>query len=137
LVSIGKELKAMILTLAAVGLVAAACFIGVPSQAFGEAQLLLTATSASVALAIAMVVSFALVVREAGAFIPFPTFARVLLVIGVAWALGHQVPHLGKLLLIPAAIAIGIIYIAALFITRELKATDAAWAAGIFRRKRG
>ena len=136
LVSLGREVRAMLLTFTAVLLVGATCFLVVPGRAFGEAQLHVTATAASVALASAMVVAFALVVREAGAFVPASTMARVGIAVACAWGLGHVMPHAGRLLLVPLAASVVLLYAAILTITRELGRADAAWVMGLVRRRR-
>ncbi len=134
LVSLGREVRAMLLTLAAVLLVGAACFVVVPGRAFGEAQLHVTATAASIALAAAMVVAFALVVREAGAFVPAATMVRVGIAVACAWGLGHAMPHAGRILLVPLAAVVVLIYVCILTITRELGRADATWLMGLARR---
>ncbi len=136
LVSLGREVRAMLLTLAAVLLVGAACFLVVPSRAFGEAQLHVTATAASIALAAGMVVAFALVVREAGAFVPAATMVRVGIAVACAWGLGHVMPHAGRILLVPLAAVVVLIYVGILAITRELGRADATWLMGLARRRK-
>ncbi len=136
LVSLGREVQAMLLTLTAALLVGAACFLWVPGRAFGEAQLHVTATAASIALASGMVVAFALVVREAGAFVPAATMVRVGVAVACAWALGHAMPHAGRVLLVPLAAAMVLVYVAILTLTRELGRADAAWVMNLVRRRR-
>jgi stage V sporulation protein B len=136
LVSLGREVRAMLLTLTAVLLVFGACFLLVPGRTFGGAQLHVTATAASIALAAGMAVSFALVVREAGAFVPAATMIRVALAVLCAWGLGHVMPHAGRLLLVPLAAGVVVMYVAILTATRELGKSDAAWLMGLAKKRR-
>jgi stage V sporulation protein B len=137
LVSLGKEVQAMALVLVAVLLVGGACFLAVPSDGSGGLLLLSTASAASGALLVAMVCAFVLVVRAAGAFIPRPTTLRIGAVVAAAWLCGHVTPHLGRLLLVPGAVAVAVAYFALLVLTRELGAEDAAWLMAIAGKKRG
>jgi stage V sporulation protein B len=137
LVSIGKELQAMALVLVAVVLVAGACFLAVPHDGSGGVLLLSTATAASIALAVAMVGAVALVLRAAGAFVPLATALRVGAVVAAAWLAGHVTPHVGRLVLLPAALGVAIAYVVLLVLLRELGPADASWVMAIAGRKRG
>jgi stage V sporulation protein B len=136
LVSLGKELQAMALVLVAVVLVAGACFLAVPHDGYGGVLLISTATAASVALAVAMFGAVVLVLRAAGAFIPASTAVRVGVVVAAAWLGGHVTPHVGRLVLVPAAIVVAIAYLVLLVLLRELGPADASWVMAIAGRKR-
>jgi stage V sporulation protein B len=136
LVSIGREREAAGITLTALVLVGAGCFGFVPGREFGEAQLITTAIATSVALVLGLGVAAVRVTKTAGAFVPLATAARVVGSLAVAVLLGMRLPRVGKLLMPVEAVAIAIVYVVLLVVTREIGATDVKLVTSLVRRKR-
>jgi stage V sporulation protein B len=136
LVSLGKERAAMALTALALGLLVAACAIFVPNAGFGKPQLVASATAVTVALGVALVAGAVLARRIAGAFVPFMTALRVGAVVAGASFAGIYIPTFSKLLTPIAAAGVGIAYVIALVVLRELKKADLAFVLGVVRPKK-
>ena len=76
LTSLGRELTAALITLAAVVAVGAACTLLVPMAAFGHDQLVRSAQASGVALAATLVVAGVIVRAQTGAFVPAKTIVQ-------------------------------------------------------------
>jgi hypothetical protein len=135
LVSLGRERIAMTLTAVALALLTGACAIVIPLASFGAPQLMATATATTVALFGALVVGVIAVRRVAGAFVPWKTAARVGLCIAGAFALGGVMPMFSKLLTPVVAAGIGVLYLVALVVTREIGKADLALITSIAARR--
>ncbi|MEZ4299434.1 MAG: lipopolysaccharide biosynthesis protein [Polyangiaceae bacterium] len=130
LTSLKREREAAGITLAAVALVAIACVAALSGAGLGEGMLVRTAIAASVGLGAAMLLGALLVRRAAGGFVPVATAVRVPLAIGAAMAAGWKMPWLGKVAVVPQAAAIGLVYVLALVVLREVGRDDL----GVLRR---
>jgi stage V sporulation protein B len=136
LVSLGRERSAAMITLGALVLVTGACAVLVPGRAFGAAQLQLTAIATGSGLAIALVIAAALVVREAGAFVPWATAVRVSLALAASIACGAMLPHVGRVLTLALAATVALLYVVLLLVTREIGSADLRLVTDLIGRKR-
>lgn len=136
LVSLGKERKAMGLTAVALFLTLGATSFAVGGSAFGHAQLVASALATSVSLVVAAIVAFFVVRGEAGSFVPLATALRVFGTLGVLAALGRFVPTLGKPLTVVAAMAVALVYVVVLVVTRELGGDDVATIRAVVSRRK-
>jgi O-antigen/teichoic acid export membrane protein len=136
LISLGKERRAALITTAAFAVVAASCWIGVPSAAFGEGQLRATAVASTCALTLAFLGAAVEVRRTAGGFIPTATGLRVGGALVVALAAGVYAPRFGRLLTPLVAAFVAAFYLAFLAVTRELGRADLASVRAILRRRK-
>jgi len=124
--SLGREWRAVAITAGAVTGVALACWFFVEGASFGEMQLMRTALATGTALVLALIVAGLTVKSWTGAFVPFATASRVLLAVGACTAAGHFCPHFGKLVTPLLAVAIVLVYLVILVVTREIKSEDVA-----------
>jgi stage V sporulation protein B len=124
LASLGRERRAFLVTLGALGGVLSACALLTPRAAFGEMQLLSTAVATSVGLGLALAVGATEVRREVGGFIPALTAVRALLALSVAGAAGTLFPATGRLVTPLVAVAIAAVYLLVLVVSRELTRDD-------------
>ncbi len=136
LVSLGKERAAMALTAVALGLLVAACALLVPNAAFGKTQLVASATAVTCALGVALLGAVVAARRVAKAFIPLTTAIRVGVVIAGAWFAGLYIPTFGKLVTPIVAAVVGVGYVIALVVLRELKKDDLAFVLNVIRPKK-
>ncbi len=126
LTSLQRERLAAALTAIAVTLVALGCAVLLPGAELTSGMLVRTAIAASAGLGIAMIIGAILVKRTAGGFVPPLTVVRVPIAIAAAIAAGWKMPWLGKALVVPQAAAIGVVYVIALVVMREIGAADLA-----------
>lgn len=126
LASLGRELRAMLLTLATACVSVAACWIAASGAPFGEAQLRSTAVAVSAALAVGLVGAAALVTSDAKAFVPWKTALRVPLVVAVGAVAGTKLPVFGKLVTPFVALGVAGAYVATLVVLGELGRDDVA-----------
>ncbi len=134
LVSLGREKVALMVTVSALAFVAIACVLGIPGAHFGSAQLERAALMTSVALALGLIVAWTAVKRVVGAFVPALSFVRVAGGIAILSAIGHFVPPMGRFGTIVGAMGAVGVYVAWLFVSRELSSSDIAWLKGLARR---
>ena len=113
-------------TYRASGALAASCWLVVPNQPFGGAQLTATAACAGGSLAAALLVAAFTVKKQAGAFVPLLTIVRVGLALGASVALGFMMPRFGKLLTPLVAVGVIVAYLVVLIVTREITGADLA-----------
>jgi stage V sporulation protein B len=125
LISLGKERRAAAITSVAFGVVAAGCWMLVPSAGFGEPQLRTTAAATAAALVLALLGGFVAVRAEAGAFIPIATVARVGVALAMGVAAGAYLPRFGRIATPLVGGAVALAYVGFLVATRELGASDA------------
>jgi stage V sporulation protein B len=135
LTSIGRERLAAVITFAAVVAVGVGCTAAVPHAAFGGPQLLRSAEASGGALLVALLVASVVVRRDAGAFVPAATVARVVVALGACVALGFFLPRFGRLLTPVVAAAIALLYLGLLVVMRELGAADVAMVRSLGRRR--
>jgi stage V sporulation protein B len=134
--SLGRERLSAVLTACAAAVAAGACFALVPSRTFGAQQLEATAWCMALTLGVALAVCWALVVRVAGAFVPWLTAARVAVALGVVVAVGARIPAMPRLLAPVIAVALAGLFLALLVASRELHRDDAGWVLRALRRNR-
>lgn len=124
LTSLGNERLSAALTGVAAALIATLCAVA-GITAGDEAELLLrTASATAIALTSAALLGALMVYRTAGSYVPPLTALRVLFTLGIVSVAGYFMPYLGKLLVIPQAIAIASLAIIALLATREVGKHD-------------
>lgn len=136
LTSIGRERVSALLTLAAVGAVAAACFVLVPGAASGQDKLVRSAEATGGALVSTLVAAGALVRLHAGAFVPAATAVRAALGLAGCFALGFVMPHTGRLETPAVALLVAMAYFLWLVAARELTRADLAMLKTLAGRKR-
>ena len=112
------------------------CTVLVPTDVFGAPQLVATATSATIALVLALVVAVTRVRSVAHAFVPWKTALRVGLCIALASFVGRIAPVLPKPVTIVAAAFVGVAYLVALVVLRELGKEDLSLLLSIARRRK-
>lgn len=137
LVSLGREVRALALTLTALVLVVIAGVVAIPQAAFGEAQLRVCATATAIALGLALAVGTMLTRSAAGAFVPVKTAARVAFAVAACGAIGRFVPVLSKIITPFAAAGVAAIYVVLIVITGELGKKDLDLVRSVLSRKRG
>jgi len=136
--SLKRELASMLVTVVAVALVAAACFLRVPGTPFGEELLWKTATSTSMGILLATLLAGLLVKRAAGGVVDWKSVLRVGLAVAASVTFARQLPYAGKLMTLLYAGLVAVVYVALLLLMRELGGADLAnIKAVISRRKRG
>jgi stage V sporulation protein B len=136
LASLGRERVAAGITLCACIGVSVACFVAMPSDAFGRVQLLSTAAATTAALGLALVAGTVAVVRVAGAFVPWKTAARVGVAVALAFTLGPSLPHVGRFAVVLVAAALGVVYVVFMVVTGELSRADLDDVRALVRRRR-
>jgi stage V sporulation protein B len=124
LTSLKRERVAATLTAGTAAAIAAGCFVLVPSSAFGPAMLVSSATATSIALVGAACVGAVLLRSVAGAFVGPATIVRVVLALAVTVVVGMRVPWLGKLAVLPEALAMAILFLGVLVVSGELGRKD-------------
>lgn len=136
LVSLGKEVVALMVTVSTLVLICGACFIGLPGVDFGAPQLERTALLTTGALACGLAIAWRSVVHVVGAFLPFRSFVRVAVGIALLLAVGRMLPSLGRIATIGGSVAALALYILWLFVSREIGSADVAWVKSLAARKR-
>ena len=131
--SLGREVTSAVLTFAASLVAAGACAIVVPREAFGGDQLHATAYCMAAALAVALAVCAILVVREARAFVPWPTALRVLVALAATVTLGSRIHATSRLFAPVVAVALAAVYATVLLASREIGLADLRWIRGALR----
>jgi len=125
----------------AAGLVAAAMAAGtaaavtlVPRAVPGPQMLVAVAASNAFGVAVGLGLALAYLRRRFGAGPPLATVARVALAAAAAVVAGHLVPGTGKIMGLLALAVVGVVFIAALLLLRELGPADTAKLRRILRR---
>ncbi len=134
--SLKRERQAVAAIGAAFVLVVIGCYWRVRGQPFGEDLLWRTAIATSTGLAVAALVAAALVKRTAGAVVKPLSLVRVLAALAVAVVVGRNLPYHGKVVTIGYAIAVGVVYLLMLVVTRELGKDDLALIKAVVGRKK-
>jgi stage V sporulation protein B len=135
LVSVGREVRSLLLTTAAALLVVLFCWLMVPSRPFDASLLLATALATSLALLLATSAGAALVKRWAGGFVPWRTVVRSVFAMALAAGAGMVLPHGGRLLTVVDAVVVAALFLAVLLATRELTRADRDLVLRVLRRK--
>lgn len=134
--SLKRELASMLVTLAAVVLVAAACFLRVPGTPFGEELLWKTATSTSIGILLATLLAGLLVKRAAGGVVDWKSVLRVCLAVAASVTLARQLPYAGKVMTLVYAALVGVVYVVLLLVMRELGSADLANIKAVISRRK-
>jgi stage V sporulation protein B len=124
LVSLGKNRTAVAVTASSLALVIGLLSFILPRRAFGAEMLEACALGTTLALAAGVVVAMVVLQKTVGAFIPAPTLVRVTAAVVALTLAGRGIPLLPRLLVPFAALGIGVLYLAALVVTRELTRDD-------------
>ncbi len=135
LASLGQERRSAMISLVALVLVSLACWLLVPSAAFGIAQLHATASATALALTGALVAAGYSVQALTGGFVPLRTALRVGAALALAFVAGPYVPTVRPVALIMICVGVVVAYGAFLTASRELTAEDAALLKNLLRRK--
>lgn len=154
LTSLGREVASAALTWVTVALVAGACLVARPLDAFDVlartdpaalsnpegpfVRLLVDRTAGAVAAAMALAATVAAILlhRAAGSFARPLTLLRVFAAFAATVAVGTQLPSLSKLLVPFEALALMLVYVGVLALSRELGGADLRLVLGVFGRKR-
>jgi hypothetical protein len=86
-------------------------------------------------LLVTLLVASAVVRRDAGAFVPPATAARVGIALGSCVAAGFFLPRFGRLLTPVVAAAVALLYLGSLVAMRELVAADLAMVRSLARKR--
>jgi stage V sporulation protein B len=135
LTSLKREGLAALLTAATVIAVAVGSVLLVPNAPFGPAMLMRSATAVALAMGLAAVVGGLVLRKISGAFTSPLTIVRVLAATAITLAVGSRLPWLGKLMVIPEAIGLGLLYLAILALLREIGGADLATLRQAFGRR--
>ncbi|MBK6465185.1 MAG: lipopolysaccharide biosynthesis protein [Myxococcales bacterium] len=136
LVSLGRERRAMRLTALALG---ANLLFGwglVGRASFGGPQLVAAATATTLSIVAALIYATHTVRREAGAFVPAGTAARVGGLLVALAAAGQLVPRLSKPVTVLACVGVVVTYLLVLVVSGELGPDDLAVVKGVVARRR-
>lgn len=140
LASLGRERVGAYVSLGGATIATTLMYLWLGKTEFGERQLLVTAGCVAATLVVAFGISAFLVRREAGAFIPWTTAARVLFAAGAVCAVAHlmgtQVGSglLARGLVLAKAVALVVVYVGSLIVTRELGPDDVAMVRALRKR---
>ena len=138
LTSLGRERVAALITLAAVAMVGAACWVWVPGAAFGEPMMFRSATATLIAMTLAAIVGAVVLWRTAGGFVAPLTPLRVGLALAAVTMLGTRIPFFGRLVTAPlGACVVAGLYLLILVATGELGRADLDSLNTVLRRRRG
>ena len=135
LASLGRERLSAALSLVLLLFLTCAVWMASSHADYGEPQLRATAISTAFTLAVGLLTMAFAVQRYSGAFIPLATFARVAVGVTGAYVAGFALPRFGWLLTPFVALAVGLVYVAFLALTRELKPADREMLLGLLSRR--
>jgi stage V sporulation protein B len=124
LASLGRELRAALLTLSALSTVVVACVVLASRATFGEAQLQATALGTSIGLTLALVFAAWQVNKAAGGFLPVAAAVRIFAALAIAGGVGSLAPASGRMLTPFIAVGIALLYVVVLIVSRELTRED-------------
>jgi stage V sporulation protein B len=100
------------------------CTLALRGRGLGATTLAITAGATGCAYAIGAAVSGAALYKRYRTFVPPATAVRILLATGAAVALGHLLPHSGRVMtLLECAVVVGA-YVTVLVVTREISKAD-------------
>jgi stage V sporulation protein B len=102
----------------------------------GRQALAVAASVTGASMVVGAVLTGVVLHRRLGAFLPLASVARVVLAVGVAWAVGALLPSGGALVTLAEAAITAIVFLAVLVASRELGRRDLA-AISAVRKKRG
>lgn len=122
--SLGRQWVSLSLTAAATGLVVALNWLWVSRVAFGPELLIRTAQATSIGMVAAAIVGAVLVQRFSGGVVPWLSMGRILAATAVVIVLGRQLPLLGRAFCVAASMALAVVYVLLLVVSRELGPRD-------------
>lgn len=137
LASLGKEKKGALATSFALVLTMVAQYVLVPRFAFGEMQLVVTASLVFGALVLGLFLGWWSVAKEVGGFIPLLTALRVPLAVASTIAVGVAIGPTSKVMTLVFAPVCALSYLGVLFVTRELGKKDLDLVRTLAKRGRG
>jgi stage V sporulation protein B len=135
----GAGLTRQAIAVAALTLVAAVAANAIVIPMFTPGRSLLLACSAATAGAMALGAAAGgfILKRKLGAFLPLASLVRVLVAAAAAAAVGHVIPFATPLGTLIEAAVVGLVFLAALIITRELGRADLDALTRVVRRRKG
>lgn len=134
--SLGREKAGAVITATAFALVVALCFAVASGAPFGEEILFRTALSTSAGLVVATLCAAALVHRTAGAVVAPSSFARVVVAMAIAIAVGRHLPQIGKLATLVECVGVVAVYASSLLVLGEVGKRDVEIVKSVIGRKR-
>jgi len=133
LASLGRERMGAAVIAVAFALVVTLCFARARTVPFGEELLWRMALSTSVGLLLATSAAALLVFRAVGAVVRRATVGRVVGCMGTAILAARSLPEGGKMATVLASAAVAALYVALLFVTREVGRADLAFVSRVAR----
>jgi stage V sporulation protein B len=135
LVSLGREKDAMVINGIALAALAGFCVLSVMNQPFGEPQLVGSARGVTAGLGIALLVGGWRARSVSGGFVPWKTRLRVGACVAAAYFAGGFMPTFGKLITPVIAAGVGVAYVVALVVTREIGKEDLSLVLAVAARR--
>ena len=131
----GRPRWAVVFLLITVAVSVTAAFLLVPSAQPGTGMILAQATAVAIGDVVGLALALIYLWRTFGATPPLPAVVRVAVAGAIAVVAGRVFPAGGKLMGLMTLAVVGLVYVAALIILRELGPADAAKLQKILRRK--
>jgi stage V sporulation protein B len=135
LTGLGRERASLAVTAAAFSLVVGACFGYVRGTALSDTLLLRTALSTSAGIVLATIGASVLVFRTAGGLVRPVVAARVAVATLAAVLVGRFFPSGHVLMVLPAAVIVGVVYLVVLLVSRELSPADLEIVRRVLKRR--
>jgi stage V sporulation protein B len=132
---LGKERSSLVITLTAFGLVVLAGFGWVRGTPLSEALLVRTALATSAGIVLATALGGYLVYRAVGSLVDVVVVVRVAGAAAAAIAVGRVLPTGPRLLVLPEALLVALVYASLLLVTRELGQKDLELVRRVLRRR--
>ena len=133
----GMTRQAIAVALITLVAAAAANLIVIPRFTPGPSLLLACSAATSGAMVLGAAAGGFVLHRKLGAFLPLASLARVLIAAAAAMAVGRVIPSAGPVLVLAEAVAVGLVFLVALIVTRELGRADLAALTRVVRRRGG
>ncbi len=133
----GMTKQAIAVALITLVAAAAANLIVIPMFTPGPSLLLACSAATSGAMVLGAAAGGFVLHRELGAFLPLASLVRVLIAAAAAAAVGRVIPSAGLILVLAEAVAVGLVFLVALVVTRELGRADLAALTRVVRRRGG
>jgi stage V sporulation protein B len=116
---------------------AAANLIVIPMFTPGRSLLLACGAATAGAMVLGAAASGFLLHRKLGAFLPLASLVRVVLAAAAALAVGRIIPFTTPFTTLVEAVVVGLTFLVALIVTRELGRADLAALGRVLRRRTG
>ena len=135
LTSLGRERLSAVLTGVAAGLIATLCAVAGITAGDESALLFRTAAATSAALLTAALIGAWVVYRNAGSYVAPLTALRVFGTLVTVSIAGYFMPYFGKVFVVPQAVAMALLAVILLVVTREVGRSDLDVVLKVARRK--